>query len=110
VNPIALALWPCGCTNIYGEMPPHATWQVAYECSWCDAVISRRDMLQWFTEAKGLPPTFGTCRMLMRVGADLVETDGDCEDCGLPFVRERVYGARWSHLTVPMSAVEILRN
>lgn len=109
--PIALVPWPCGCVNLWGETPLlRATWHVAYACPWCDAVFSRPDLQRWMTEAQMLPPSIVTCRTLLRIDESVVEAGDECECCNLPLVRERTHGAKWLHLRVPMSTVEILRN
>jgi hypothetical protein len=107
--PIQFVTWPCGCINDHGTCPPHATWHVAYACSWCDAVVSRPDLQRWYIEAQVGPPRISFCPPLLRVGDELVEIYGVCPD-GHPLVKERVRGAKTQHLEVPMSTLEIVKN
>ena len=108
---VSYIAWPCGCVSVYSDGPPaRALWHVAYECPWCDAVISRADFMLWLSEAELLPPPITQQRALLRVGEKVVEANGECDGRGAPFVRERTHGARWRHLAVPMTTVEVLRN
>jgi hypothetical protein len=87
----------------------HAKWHVAYACPWCDAVVSRPDLLRWMLKAKMLPLPIGNTHALLRVGESIVETNGERDDWGSPMVRS-LSGSKWCPLQVPMSLVEVLRN
>jgi hypothetical protein len=108
--PITLVQWPCGCMNDGSVIPPHAEWHLAYECPWCDACFTRGDMLLWMQEAQTLPPWIVFTRPLLRVGEKVVELGEQCDNCEVPYVRERKVGAKWRHLKVPMAQVEILKD
>ena len=104
---LSLVAWPCGCIAVFGDLPPRATWHVAYQCKWCDAVFARPDLHQWFAEVDHRPMIIASCRQLLRVGERLVEVTSVCS-CGSPHVREaRTYGATVEHLD---SNFEVARN
>jgi hypothetical protein len=103
-----LDVWPCGCVNAGGELPPHALWHVAYECSWCGAVVSRPDLLLWLHTAEVKLPPQGITYPLLRVDGRFVEIGGEYGDGSLR-VRS-LSGKQWYCLQAPDECIEVLRN
>lgn len=109
---IHVLLWPCGCIADMEVCPPcaeDAEGFIAYQCPWCDAVVSGLDMKTWMIESEIDLPPLGTYRPLLQLGESIVEGGDNC-DCGIPLVREREHGAKWFHLQVPIEHLVMLRN
>ena len=108
---VRLLPWPCGCVSDGNKVPPRAAGYAAFQCPWCDAVVTQADFQRWFLRGQIQFPVIQQPRALLRVGEMLLEAGGSCEDCDTTLVRQaRTRDAKWGHLNVPMSKIQILKD
>lgn len=113
---------PCGC--VIDVDFPIAHWMHGgidmdvMECPWCEATFETDVVLRWLAENADAYLHVGrTGRKLFRVGNDIVEHVGQCDDCGCLLVAKcgakkrtaSVSGDVW-HLDVPPSMIKVLDN